>query len=467
MLKDKPFAAPLRILRPSEWRDPTRLPWIWAVGWWLVGALLVSVEPAPPELAQETTWSYALKLQAVLLASRLLLPLLLKAVRPSLRVGELMRVSLAACTVVVWSSPLAWLFPTTSGAIALGLGREATWALVLLGAFARELDRPRILVGVASLGWLLPGLLLADQGSNWGLAPFWGWIVAGCGLGLGIALFLAPPGRLRGALPGLVAAPLLAALSLGLQSAPDLFQSRGLRVDQIASGRVAAGVPDFAPGRTEAAVWDFSGPPSLLVPDRVRLGRRQILLDSSAGHMVVLVRPGPTGAPEDTTGTGPSPSLVGARDLAARVADIPEGSDSARLLELHRRIHGAIAYTRNYLPGRSDEILARGTGDCKSFAQLFAEGARLIGFRARVVRGLLASEDGWYAHAWTTVETRSGWSDWDATSSAPFPDGRYLRLSPPLKADGAFDGELMIFSLKDLRTRGLDSVTLSRFPTAR
>jgi transglutaminase-like putative cysteine protease len=145
-------------------------------------------------------------------------------------------------------------------------------------------------------------------------------------------------------------------------------------------------------------------------------------------------------------------------DLVSRV---PTGPDSLRLRVLHLLVHESIRYERTYFPGTPSEILTRGTGDCKAFAQVFCAGARHLGFPAKVVHGLLASPDGYYAHAWVTVRTPNGWQEWDPTSSYPFPDARYLRFSVPREAASAFDGELAIFSLDSIRVWARPGIDLA------
>jgi transglutaminase-like putative cysteine protease len=119
---------------------------------------------------------------------------------------------------------------------------------------------------------------------------------------------------------------------------------------------------------------------------------------------------------------------------------------------LHQRVHQAIRYDRTYFNGTADKILQIGSGDCKAYSKVFAEAVKLMGLRAKVVRGVIAMNDGWYAHAWVTVQSSLGWTDWDPTSPEPFPDARYLRFTAPQQANSAFDGELGIFALDSIHT---------------
>jgi hypothetical protein len=193
-----------------------------------------------------------------------------------------------------------------------------------------------------------------------------------------------------------------------------------------------------------------SGDPKIVSASRLSLGTRQTILEARAGRVVVKISAGAPPPPEDTVGTTRIDPTDG-QILESLVASIPfAGTDSFRLVHLHDAVHRAIRYERRYFPGTSSEILSRGTGDCKAYAQVFCAAARRLGLPARVVHGLLASPDGYYAHAWVTVKTSAGWQDWDPTSSEPFPDARYLRFATPKLSNGAFDGELAIFALDSI-----------------
>lgn len=352
----------------------------------------------------EFHWTYVLQGQIVAILVRLALPFLLLPFRPALRKGALLRLSIAACIVYLWTTPLAWLWHTPAGGIALAIGREAAWFSVLLAGAG--LQRPKSALG------------------RYAIFPF-------------LTLFAI-------------------ALSIAIQSVPDLWKAGGLRMDNIQTGRIAAGTPILPEGPVSRARWTLKGPDDLLRTDRIALGSRQVVVASAPGSVTIESGPGFAPPPSDTSGTrlaNPSEGSSLDRILIGIPSDAP---DSVRLLILHERVHGSIRYDRRYFPGNSEEILLRGTGDCKAYAHLMMEGARRLGFRAKEVRGLLASPDGYYAHAWTTIETGGRWTDWDATSGTPFPDARYLRFSTPERATSAFDGELGIFALEAIDFQALE-----------
>ncbi|MCB9496772.1 MAG: transglutaminase domain-containing protein [Fibrobacteria bacterium] len=399
--KDTPLSAPLRIGTPSRFAD---FPW-WSLAlWYGLAALAVSLEPDPSGLNMSFHWIYLIQGQAIALSVRFLLPLLLLPFRPRTSLPGLLRISLGTSLVWLWTSPLAWIWSSPLGGITLGLGREILWfALLIHGA---GLLRPSHR-GAKIAVWALLGLL----------GP---------------------------------------ALSLGLQSIPDLVRVQGIRMDNLSSGRVAPGTPELAEGFVLRGRWTLVGPPTVLDPQRLLLGDRQRVIDSRGDTLVVEVRWASVPAPADTFGSSIPDASEGSR-IDALLASIPAQSpDSLKILMLHHLVHTSIRYDRTFFPGNSDAILARGTGDCKAFAHLMTEGARRLGFRAREVRGLLASPDGYYAHAWTSIELDGRWSDWDPTSAVPFPDARYLRFSVPQIATGAFDGELGIFALRDVEFKSLE-----------
>jgi transglutaminase-like putative cysteine protease len=68
-----------------------------------------------------------------------------------------------------------------------------------------------------------------------------------------------------------------------------------------------------------------------------------------------------------------------------------------------------------------DETLARGTGSCRDFANLFMQAARVLGLAARFVSGYLnspfADGRGGATHAWAEVYLPgAGWKGFDPTS---------------------------------------------------
>lgn len=400
--KDTPLLMPLRVWSP---RRLAGHPWGAVLTWYIIAAFATAFEPDPSGLGIEFHWTYILQTQAVELLVRLALPLLLLFFRPSLGVSGIVRLSLSACVVWLWTTPIAWIWSTPAGGILLAIAREAWWCVVLIaGSGARRPARK-----------LLRALLL-------------------------------PLGTIAGI-----------ALSIGAQTVPDLLGAGGIRMDDIGTGRISKGAPDLPPGFVTSARWTLEGSDRVLQPERLALGQRQRVTGSASGRLEVVVSIGSVPPPPDTSGCGtPDPSEGSTLDrlLAAIPAQIP---DSVKLLLLHQRVHGSIRYDRKYFPGTSEEILARGTGDCKAYAHLMTEGARRLGFRAKEVRGVLASTDGYYAHAWTTIELDGRWTDWDPTSSIPFPDARYLRFGTPQRATGAFDGELGIFTLQRIGFQSLGS----------
>jgi hypothetical protein len=298
----------------------------------------------------------------------------------------------------LWTFPLTFVFTGSQGALILSLGRELLWAAALaIGIVAmhpRKAFRQILFVS----GWT--------------------------------SLFF-------------VGALVFAAL-------PDLDSLSRMRMDNLGTGRVCKGLPHLPPRRVESATWMVWGDPKIVSGSRLSLGTRQTILNESEGHVMVKISAGAPPPPEDTVGTNHIDPTDGPL-LEYLVASVPlVGTDSLRLVRLHGAVHRSIRYERRYFPGTSSEILSRGTGDCKAYAQVFCAGARRLGFPARVVHGLLASPDGYYAHAWVTVKTSAGWQDWDPTSSEPFPDARYLRFATPKFSSGAFDGELAIFALDSI-----------------
>lgn len=399
--KDTPLLMPLRIGSPNRLG---RFSWAVVIAWYIIAAIATSFEPDPSGMGIEFHWTYVLQGQIVALLVRLALPFLLLPFRPTLPKRALLRLSIAACIVWLWTTPIAWLWHTPAGGIALTFVREAAWFSVLL---------------------------------------------AGAGLQ-----------RPKSILPRRIASPLLVllaiVLSISIQTIPDLWKAGGLRMDNIQTGRLAAGTPILPDGPVSRARWTIKGPDDLLQPSRIALGSRQVVVASAPGSVTIESGPGFAPPPSDTSGTGTANPSEGP-SLDRLLIGIPnDAPDSVRLLILHDRVHQSIRYDRRYFPGNSEEILQRGTGDCKAYAHLMTEGARRLGYRAKEVRGLLASADGYYAHAWTTIETGGRWTDWDATSGTPFPDARYLRFSTPERATSAFDGELGIFALEAIDFKALE-----------
>lgn len=410
--KDTPLRLPLDVFSPGRFADRS---WTPLLAWYTVALAVISFEPDPTGMGIHFHWTYLLQGHLVALGVHLLLPLLLLPFSPSVPRAGLFRIALGCSLVWLWTSPLAWIASGPLGGIALSIGRETLWiSLVVVGAGLR---RPK-----SAQGWKGPSL--AD---SFHLAKLIAIVLAGT------------------------------TISVLTQSIPDLIQSRGLRMDNIRSGRIASGTPEIPSAFLVRSRWTLQGPPDLLLPARLELGARQTVVQHVPGRLVVEVARGDVPSPSDTAGSR-LPSPQEGELLDALMRDIPSNEpDSLRILRLHAAVNRAIEYQRSFFPGNCDAILKRGTGDCKAFSQLMTEGARRLGFRARQVRGLLASPDGYYAHAWTSIEIDGRWSDWDPTSSMPFPDARYLRFSMPEQATGAFDGELGIFALDSVHIQPLET----------
>lgn len=400
--KDTPLFAPFRIWTPSKLAN---FSWPAILLWYLATAVAISFEPDPSGMGLKFHWSYLLQAHGFGLLIRILLPAALLPLKPSVSFPSLLKISFGACLVWLWTSPLAWLWPSPAGGITTTLLREAGWLCALLVGARPAKPSHR---GLHAVVMVLLGIL------------------------------------------GLV-------VSILVQSLPDLVSARGIQMDNVRSGRIVSGTPVLPPGPVVRARWTLEGPSSLLQPERLVLGDRQTIVPGTGSALVVEVGPGSVPPPQDTSGTNtPSPSQGPLLDDLLR--DIPRDlPDSIRILILHQRVHASIRYDRTYFPGTADDILKRRTGDCKAFALLMTEGARRLGLRAKTVHGLLASPDGYYAHAWSSVEHDGRWHDWDPTSSNPFPDARYLRFSIPERATGAFDGELAIFTLRSISLEALES----------
>jgi len=92
------------------------------------------------------------------------------------------------------------------------------------------------------------------------------------------------------------------------------------------------------------------------------------------------------------------------------------------LQRISRQIHNGISYRRREEPGvqTAAETLARGTGSCRDFANLFVEAARRLGLAARFVSGYLhvppSAANYGATHAWAEVYLPgAGWKGFDPT----------------------------------------------------
>jgi hypothetical protein len=406
MQKDKPIYAPLRLLRPGWYADPSRFPLFWALGWWILVQCLAWLEPLPTELQIQFDWKYLALTHLCAMAGQALLPIfaigLIPKSQPGGRIPTLLRLSIGSSLWFFWTFPLAFILTGSAASITLALGRELLWAASLA-------------IGIVGLS---PSRSFARK--------FVFSVFGSIGLLVG---------------------------SIGFATLPDWSSLSNLKMDNIGTGRICKGVPQLPPIPVDSADWLVSGSPKSVTIARLSLGDRQRVLDGRDGQILVRVASAPAPAPEDTSGSTQTSPTDGDL-LVAMVSSLPNSvSDNSRLLALHGLVHRSIRYDRRYFPGTTQQILARGTGDCKAYAQVFCAGVRRLGLPARVVHGLLASNDGYYAHAWVTVNTGAGWEDWDPTSSSPFPDARYLRFTTPREATGAFDGELAIFALDSIAVR--------------
>lgn len=411
VVKDKPIRSPLWILSPSRYASSEGFPFSFALGWWALIQALSWLEPVPPELNMQFRWQYLALQHLCAILAQFLLPLafvfLLPKDLPGGRVRTLWRLSLGASFWYLWTFPLTFVLTGVKATVALELVRPLLWA--------------------ATVAWVAG----ASVRSRW-----LGWVSRPVGI---LWLF---------------------AGSLAFQLIPDSRAIAHFRMDNVGSGRVCPGIPELLPGATSVADWTVAGNPQTVSAERLALGERQKVLEQRPGWVHLRVAVGAPAPPEDTSGSLDTSATDGAPllDLLERV---PSGPDSLRLGALHALVHGAIRYQRTYFPGTPGEILTRGSGDCKAYAQVFCAAARRLGFPAKVVHGLLASPDGYYAHAWVTVRTGGIWHDWDPTSSVASPDARYLRFSAPKEASGVFDGELAIFSLDSIRVVSRSGVDLA------
>ncbi|MEK7395282.1 MAG: transglutaminase-like domain-containing protein [Fibrobacterota bacterium] len=406
MQKDKPIYAPLRVLRPGWFANPSDFSFGWAFGWWILVQGIAWLEPLPTDLQIKFDLKYLALTHLCAMAGQVLLPIfaigLVPKSPPGGRIPTLLRLSFGSSLWFLWTFPLAFLLTDSKGAIVLALGRELLWAVSLS-------------IGIIGL---------RENRSGFGKAVL--------GTGCAVGIFLG---------------------SIVFATIPDWSSLSNLKMDNIGTGRICKGVPQLPATRVDSADWLVSGSPKLVSSERLSLGDRQRILAGFDGQILVRVATGPTPAPEDTSGSTATSTTDGPI-LEAMLSTLPISvTDNSRLLALHGMVHRSIRYDRSYFPGTTEQILTRKTGDCKAYAQVFCAGARRLGFPARVVHGLLASHDGYYAHAWVTVKSSDGWQDWDPTSSEPSPDARYLRFTAPKEASGAFDGELAIFALDSIVVR--------------
>jgi hypothetical protein len=409
MQKDKPIYAPLRVLRPGWFANPSDFSFGWAFGWWILVQGIAWLEPLPTDLQIKFDLKYLALTHLCAMAGQVLLPIfaigLIPKSQPGGRIPTLLRLSFGSSLWFLWTFPLAFLLTDSKGAIVLALGRELLWAVSLS-------------IGIIGLRGNRSGIGKAVLGT-------------GCSVGFFIG-------------------------SIVFATIPDWSSLSNLKMDNIGTGRICKGIPQLPATRVDSADWLVSGSPKLVSSDRLSLGDRQRILAGFDGQILVRVATGPTPAPEDTSGSTATSSTDGPI-LESMISSLPISvPDNSRLLALHGMVHKSIRYDRSYFPGTTEEILTRRTGDCKAYAQVFCAGARRLGYPARVVHGLLASHDGYYAHAWVTVKSSEGWQDWDPTSSEPSPDARYLRFTTPKEATGAFDGELAIFALDSIVVRPAD-----------
>lgn len=367
-----------------------------AVGAALCGALLGLCEPMPEGIGMDFSTGY----QAVTLLAAWLgwlgagplawLVLRLFGARP--RLGELTRLACGASLVLVWTFPLTFVMNSVGSSAILTLLREFLFALVFAIGSCSFLSSRR------QIGWIVLALVLL---------PVW---------------------------------------SIGMQFLPEYRNLSRLSMKNPSTGLVAPMRGAVPEGTFLVSRWTLDGKPGDgLDPARLTLGERQRVIDASNGRIVVEVQA--DRSVDDSAGQPVTPSVA----AASLAAGVPEGTPNERLHNLHSLVRSRIEYKRTFFPGDVAQILERGSGDCKAYAQVFAEGAAALGYPSRVVRGMLARPDGFWAHAWVCVKVNGHWVDWDPTSPIPLPDARYLRFSPPKQASSVFEGEMAIFTLDSLR----------------
>ena len=398
---DKVATLILGILKPRRFLNREAFPTWLAIATLLACLGLGLCEPLPEGLGMDFTWKYqALTALAAVLGWLAAAPLswcLLRLFGRRASLADLLHLACGAGIVLVWTFPLAFVMRSTASSAALSLLREFLFALVFVMGAGSAVD------GVINrLSWRLTTL---------------------------VAIVIA---------------------SIALQMLPEWNNLTHLRMKDPGSGLVAVLRGEVPDGPIPNARWTLNGPqgPALEV-ERVSLGERQVVKTAREGILVVDVHPGNSIGGDSGSLVTPSPAAV------SLAASVPEGLPEIRLHELHSLVRSRIAYKRTFFPGSVAEILERGSGDCKAYAQVFAEGAAALGFQARVVRGLLARPDGFWAHAWTSIRVDGKWQEWDPTSPVPRPDARYLRFSPPREAQSVFEGEMAIFALDSLRIEPL------------
>ena len=113
-------------------------------------------------------------------------------------------------------------------------------------------------------------------------------------------------------------------------------------------------------------------------------------------------------------------------ELRRWMADVYEPGEALQTYELLQRlaahIHERLAYQKREEPGvqTADDTLARGSGSCRDFANLFIVVARTLGLAARFVSGYLhvtpTPVDSGATHAWAEVFLPgAGWKGFDPT----------------------------------------------------
>lgn len=393
--KDKAATLVLGIFRPRRFLDAELFPWWLAIVAVIAGIGLGFLEPLPEGIGMDFTAGYlALMAVASLIGWLGVAPwawLLLRLFGAKPALLPLLRLAAGASLVCVWTFPLAFVMRSPGASALLSLLREVWFALIFGWGASSFLSRRRVL-------WMIVAVIFV---------PAW---------------------------------------SLGMQLLPEASNLSHLHMRDASSGQVAPLAGNLPDGPLPAATWTLYGRPGpALEAARVALGERQQVRFARPGILAVDVRPGASAGDSVAFLVTASPAAV------SLVASVPPGTPHERLLALHALVQSRVRYQRKFFPGDVQEILARGSGDCKAYAQVFAEGAAALGFPSRVVRGLLARSDGFWAHAWVSVKVDGRWEEWDPTSPIPSPDARYLRFSPPHQAGSVFEGEMAIFALDSLR----------------
>ncbi|MBK9578684.1 MAG: transglutaminase family protein [Fibrobacterota bacterium] len=413
MQKDKPIWSPIWILSPSRFLSSQAFPFKVAIPWWIAIQALSWLEPLPAELPMNFSWNYLAWSHFFGMLGLLLPALALAALVPAGqhkdRFSTAIRVSMGASFWYLWTFPLTFLELGMGGSVLLMLLRPLLWA--------------------TTLAWTLGPYLPVSRISG---AIRWFWI---------LPVFF---------------------VSMLIQMGKDLPDALKLRMDDVGTGKILGSTSELGERPLDSAVWTLTlNAP--VPPDRLSLGSRQTVKVLGPQRIEVVVRNREVPPPEDTSETLNTKLSHGKR-LDALIDSARLYPDSLQLLALHQIVHGAIRYQRTYFPGSPEQILTKGEGDCKSFAIVYAALVRRLGFRAKVVRGVIAmnggrpENSGFFAHAWVSVETPTGWQDWDPTSSSPFPDAGYLRFAIPAELDGAFDGENAIFNLASIQIRSMKQV---------